>query len=63
MLINIPKNNTNIQDVAAISSHRCIGCLRGGDAAKRDCALRHLLAEGLTPDAIDFARTSSKTAH
>lgn len=63
MLVNAMTQNDNFKDAATVSAHRCIGCLRGSDAGKRDCAIRRLLAEGFAPEAIFTARTSSKTAH
>ncbi len=36
--------------------HRCLDCLRGSDPDKRDCAMRHLLAEGYSAQRIAALR-------
>ncbi|MFT3689690.1 hypothetical protein [Paenirhodobacter sp.] len=63
MIANAMTTDENILNTAKVSAHRCIGCLRGADGGKRDCAIRHLLADGFTPEAITSAELFFKTAH
>ncbi|KFI26779.1 hypothetical protein CDV50_01255 [Haematobacter massiliensis] len=60
MLANTLIEDGNISDIA---QHRCFGCLTGGDAGKRACAIRQLFAEGIAAERLETLAASSKTAH
>lgn len=50
---------TEIPQADRIAAHRCVNCLTGSDPRKRDCAIRTLLADGLTADGVAAFRTVS----
>ncbi|MTH76888.1 hypothetical protein [Paracoccus aestuariivivens] len=49
--IALPPLNRN--PATELAQHRCLPCLKGGNAQKRDCAIRHLLVDGYSAALIE----------